>query len=178
MTSLTAEASAAGPVPEGAGTVAPAEFREAMTRFATCVTVITARSGSRPVGCTATAVFSLTDRPPTLVVSLASGSGTLRAVRAAGTFAVNVLSWQQRALADRFARLPAELRFEQVPHDTVHGAPLLDGTVAAVVCRVAECVPLEDHVLVSGRVLHARTHEDVTPLVHFARRPSTPEFPV
>ncbi|MFF9203831.1 flavin reductase family protein [Streptomyces sp. NPDC014986] len=178
MTSLTAEASAASAVPESAGTVVPAEFREAMTRFATCVTVITAQAGSRPVGCTATAVFSLTDRPPTLVVSLASDSGTLRAVRAAGTFAVNVLSWQQRALVDRFARLPGEARFQQVPHDTVHGAPLLEGTVAGVVCRVADCVTLDDHVLVSGRVVHARTHEDVTPLVHFARRPSPLEFPV
>ncbi|MEU6556717.1 flavin reductase family protein [Streptomyces sp. NPDC046915] len=172
MTALTAETTAPGPVPEGAGSVQPAEFREAMTRFATCVTVITAHTGTRPVGCTATAVFSLTDRPPTLVVSLAAGSGTLRAVRAAGGFAVNVLSWQQRALADRFARLPAERRFDQVPYDTVEGAPLLAGTVTGAVCRVADCVPLDDHVLVSGRVLHTRTREDLTPLVHFARRSS------
>ncbi|CAL9655788.1 flavin reductase family protein [Streptomyces sp. Tu 3180] len=178
MTPLTAEASAASPVPERAGTVAPAEFREAMTRFATCVTVITAQAGSRPVGCTATAVFSLTDRPPTLVMSLASGSGTLRAVREAGAFAVNVLSWRQRPLVDRFARLPAGRRFEQVPYDTVHGAPLLEGAVAGVVCRVSDCVPLDDHVLVSGRVVHARADEDATPLVHFARRPSPLEFPV
>ncbi|MFD8260126.1 flavin reductase family protein [Streptomyces griseoluteus] len=177
MTALTAATAGAGPVPRGIGTVAPAEFREAMTRFATSVTVITALAGDRPVGCTATAVFSLTDRPPTLLVSLASHSGTLRAVRSAGTFAVNVLSWQQRDLADRFARLPGELRFDRVPHDTVHGAPLLEGTVTGVVCRVADCVALDDHILVSGRVVHARVHDGVTPLVHFARRPSTLEFP-
>ncbi|MFE7855671.1 flavin reductase family protein [Streptomyces sp. NPDC057403] len=178
MTALTAETAAATPVPGETGLVEPAEFRQAMTRFATCVTVITARAGTRPVGCTATAVFSLTDHPPTLVVSLASHSGTLSAVRAAGTFAVNVLSWQQRDLVDRFSTLPAALRFEEVPHHTVHGAPVLEGTVTAVVCRVADCVPLDDHVLVSGRVLHTLTHDGATPLVHFARRPSTLEFPV
>jgi flavin reductase (DIM6/NTAB) family NADH-FMN oxidoreductase RutF len=73
-------------------------FHDVMSRFATCVTVVTAYNAGRPAGCTATAVFSLTDRPPTMVVSLTTSGGTLRNLRAAGVFAVNVLSWRQREL--------------------------------------------------------------------------------
>lgn len=167
--------SIARPSPGRSDTVEPETFREAMARFATSVTVVTAYDADTPVGCTATAVFSLTDRPPTMVVSLASASGTLRHITAAGHFAVNVLPWRLRALADRFARCPSGQRFEGVEHTARSGAPLLTGAVAGLVCRVTRLVPLADHTLVVGEVLHARTEDHADPLVHHARRQTRPE---
>ncbi|MFG2454774.1 flavin reductase family protein [Streptomyces sp. NPDC048512] len=174
MTAIT-DGPLAGPSPGGTDTVAPGTFREAMTRFAASVTVVTAYDAKSPVGCTATAVFSLTDRPPTMVVSLASTSGTLRHITASGLFAVNVLPWRLRALADRFARLPSGHRFEGVEHTARFGAPLLTGAVAGLVCRVTRLVPLADHTLVLGEVLHAQTEDHEDPLVHYARRQTRPE---
>ncbi|MER7839434.1 flavin reductase family protein [Streptomyces sp. NPDC096040] len=174
MTAITEEARAL-PSSGSADTVAPEAFREAMTRFASSVTVVTAYDGAVPVGCTATAVFSLTDRPPALLVSLATGSTTLGNIRAAGRFAVNVLPWRLRGLAERFAVLPSAQRFEGVPHTARFGAPLLDGAVAAMACRVTQYVPLADHTLVIGEVVHAETDQDGQPLVHFARRQTRPE---
>ncbi|MGW7545604.1 flavin reductase family protein [Streptomyces sp. NPDC054770] len=174
MTAITEE-SVTGPSGGDAGTVPPAVFREAMTRFASSVTVVTAYDGGDPVGCTATAVFSLTDRPPTMLVSLASGSGTLGHIRAAGRFAVNVLPWRLRTLAERFALLPSGQRFAGVAHTGRCGAPLLTGAVAGVVCEVTRSVPVGDHTLVIGRVLHAETDDGAAPLVHFARRQTRPE---
>jgi flavin reductase (DIM6/NTAB) family NADH-FMN oxidoreductase RutF len=173
MTAITEEAVARAS--GGGGTVAPEAFREAMTRFASSVTVVTAYAGSAPVGCTATAVFSLTDRPPTLLVSLAAGSSTLGHIRAAGRFAVNVLPWRLRGLAERFAVLPPAQRFETVAHTARSGVPLLDGAVAALACRVGRYVPLADHTLVIGEVVRAETDRDTVPLVHFARRQTRPE---
>ncbi|MFD7796185.1 flavin reductase family protein [Streptomyces sp. NPDC059759] len=174
MTAIT-DGPLAGPSPGGTDTVAPDRFREAMTRFAASVTVVTAYDADRPVGCTATAVFSLTDSPPTMVVSLTSASSTLRHITTAGLFAVNVLPWRLRALADRFARLPAGQRFEGVEHTAGLGAPLLAGAVAGLVCRVTRLVPLADHTLIVGEVLHAQTEDHEDPLVHYARRQTRPE---
>ncbi|MFD9320331.1 flavin reductase family protein [Streptomyces sp. NPDC060053] len=172
MTATTGEAvTPAG----GPDTVPPELFRDVMTRFARSVTVVTAYDGEHPVGCTATAVLSLTDRPPTLLASLDSGSGTLRHIRAAGRFGVSVLPYRLHALAARFAELPAARRFDGIDHVSPHGAPLLGGAVAGVVCRVTRYVPLADHTLVIGHVVHAETDEDAEPLIHFARRQTRPE---
>ncbi|MFD9431893.1 flavin reductase family protein [Streptomyces sp. NPDC060002] len=171
MTATTREAVTPAGGPE---TVPPEVFREVMTRFARSVTVVTAYDGEHPVGCTATAVLSLTDRPPTLLASLASGSGTLRHIRAAGRFGVSVLPYRLRALAARFAELPAVRRFDGVDHVSSHGAPI-GGAVAGVVCRVTRYVPLADHTLVIGHVVHAETDENAEPLIHFARRQTRPE---
>ncbi|MEU9132858.1 flavin reductase family protein [Kitasatospora sp. NPDC048540] len=155
-------------------TVPAPVFREAMTRFAAGVTVVTAYAGGDPVGCTATAVLSLTDRPPTLLVSLASGSGTLECIRTAGHFGVSVLPYALRGLADRFAGQPAARRFTGVAHERRSGAPLLTGSVAGLVCRVSRYVSLDDHTLVVGRVVHTQTDDGDAPLVHFARRQTRP----
>ncbi|WP_159054163.1 flavin reductase family protein [Streptomyces sp. AS58] len=165
----------AGPLPGGTNTVAPETFREVMTHFAASVTVVTAYDTNTPVGCTATAVFSLTDAPPTMVVSLTSASSTLRHITAAGFFAVNVLPWRLRALADRFARLSSGRRFDGVEHTDTFGAPLLTGAVAGLVCRVTRLIPLADHTLVVGEVVHARAESHEDPLVHYARRQTRPE---
>ncbi|MDR6979077.1 flavin reductase (DIM6/NTAB) family NADH-FMN oxidoreductase RutF [Streptomyces sp. 3330] len=172
MTATTWEAVS----PEGGpDTVPPETFREVMTRFARSVTVVTAHDGTHPIGCTATAVLSLTDRPPTLLASLASDGGTLRCIRAAGRFGVSVLPYRHRSLAARFAELPAARRFDGVDHASRHGVPLLGGAVAGAVCRVTRFVPVDDHTLVIGHVVHAETGQDAEPLIHFARRQTRPE---
>ncbi|MFJ3306311.1 flavin reductase family protein [Streptomyces sp. NPDC086549] len=172
MTALTQEAVAPG---NGPDTVPPDAFRDAMARFARSVTVVTAYDGTHPVGCTATAVLSLTDRPPTLLASLASDSGTLRHIRAAGRFGVSVLPYRLRAQAARFAVLPSARRFDGVAHTSRCGAPLLDGAVAGVVCHVTRFVPVADHTLVIGHVVHSAVDEGAEPLIHFARRQTRPE---
>ncbi|WP_016908594.1 flavin reductase family protein [Streptomyces xiaopingdaonensis] len=174
MTAITEDA-VAGPPPGDTRTVAPEAFREAMTRFASSVTVVTAYDGSAPVGCTATAVFSLTDRPPTMLVSLASASSTLGHIHTAGRFAVNVVPWRLRELAERFAVLPSAQRFDGVAHTGRLGVPLLSGAVTAVACRVTRYVPLADHTLVVGEAVHIETDETGEPLVHYARRQTRTE---
>ncbi|MES4889605.1 flavin reductase family protein [Streptomyces sp. NPDC096012] len=166
-----------GPPAAAAGTadpVPPDVFRETTTRYAGSVTVVACADGD-PVGCTATAVPSLTDRPPALLVSPAGNGGTPARVRTAGRFGVSVLPREPRSPADRFARLPAARRFAGVAHDGRCGAPPLAGAVAGAVCEVTRYVPLADHPPAVGRVLHARTDDGGAPLVHFARRRTRPE---
>ncbi|MFJ1797973.1 flavin reductase family protein [Streptomyces sp. NPDC088180] len=139
----------AEPAPDGAA------FRQAMGRFPTFVTVITSATPDGPSGCTATAVLSLSLEPASVLVSLRTAGRTLAHIRAAGAFAVNVLSWEQRSLAGVFATGDPRRRFDRVAHSHAHGVPVLDGCTATVVCDLSEAVDVLDHTLLIGTARHA-----------------------
>ncbi|MFT7869117.1 MULTISPECIES: flavin reductase family protein [Amycolatopsis] len=143
-----------------------------MSRFATCVSVTTALGGEGPVGCTTTAVLSLSLRPPTLLVSLRSTGHTLDELLSAGVFAVNVLSRRQADLVDRFATGDPRHRFDGVPSALCDGAPVLPGAAATVVCRVREAMTVLDHTLLVGTALSTRICP-APPLVLLDGRPHT-----
>lgn len=152
--------------------VESAHFRATMSRFATCVTVTTTAGRAGPVGCTTTAVLSLSVRPPTLLLSLSRTSCTLEETINAGAFAVNVLSVDQEALVRRFATGDPLRRFAGVPHSWWETVPVLDNAAATVVCDLRETVPLLDHTLLVGAVRHSRSRL-APPLVLLDGHPHT-----
>ncbi|MFF1278611.1 flavin reductase family protein [Streptomyces marokkonensis] len=129
------------------------DFCTAMAQLATGVAVITTDGSDGPVGCTASAVLSLSTEPPPLLLSLAIGGRTVRQALDHGLFAVNILSWQHRDLIDRFAQRPAAERFEGVAHRDEEGCPVLQGTAATMVCRLDQAPTAFDHTLLIGRAL-------------------------
>jgi len=143
---------AAAPGPQGlAGpAVTPDRFRGLMAHWPTAVSVVTARAGNTPTGCTVNALMSLSVEPPLLIVSLAGGSRTLDAIRRSGTFAVNLLCWEQRDLCQRFACGSHEERFRGVDVELRDDAPVLTHAAASVVCTVAQTMACADHVLILG----------------------------
>ncbi|GAA5078405.1 flavin reductase family protein [Streptomyces similanensis] len=158
----TAEPSAAGP-PGGAGAD---EFRAFMASWPSGVSVVTAQHRDEdPSGCTVNAVLSWSLRPPMIGVCLSATSRTLRAVRASGSFGVNILSWDQRRLIDQFATAPAHERFAGV--DPLHpaGPALLRGAAAAARFAVCATFAYADHVLVIGQPVGPLHAEDVSPVV-------------
>ena len=149
----------------------PDRYRRLMTQWPTAVSVVTAQADDAPVGCTVNALMSLSIEPPLLIVSLAAGSGTLDAIVRSGSFAVNLLCWEQRELCDRFAYKPREERFQGVNFRLTHGVPVLTQSTASVICVVTRTLACADHVLVLGAprwqsvdagspplVLHDRTY--------------------
>lgn len=120
-------------------------FRDVIGRFASGVTVITTHTGGKDFGTTASAVSSLTDDPPMLLICLNKSSTSAAAIRESGTFAVNVLAEDHIQLAGRFASKLAD-KFEGVATEKdSNGSPLLVGAIAHLVCRVSEQVEAGTH---------------------------------
>jgi flavin reductase (DIM6/NTAB) family NADH-FMN oxidoreductase RutF len=146
-------------------------LREAMSHFATGVTVVTTvGADGRPCGTTANAVTSLSLDPPLLLVCFSRKSATFGALLGHGSFAVNVLGSDQEALAALFAAPGAP---QPWPASVVGAGqvPLLEGSLATLECRVHELVPGGDHYIVVGRVTRAVVDgEDAEPLLFFRRR--------
>ncbi|RKS08161.1 flavin reductase (DIM6/NTAB) family NADH-FMN oxidoreductase RutF [Nocardiopsis sp. Huas11] len=133
----------------------PGRARDAFALVPSAVTVVTARGADGPAGCTASAVIPVSLRPPSLLVSLGEDSSTLSVLLAAGSFAVNVLTWEDRGLAHRFATGSAADRFAGLEVREVGGVPALPRCAALLVCEIREHRPCLDHVLVVGSVVRA-----------------------
>jgi 3-hydroxy-9,10-secoandrosta-1,3,5(10)-triene-9,17-dione monooxygenase reductase component len=134
--------------------VRPDALREAMTRFPTGVTVVTAIGPSGPAGATANAVASLSLEPPMMLACLDLGSRTLIAVEHARTFAVNVLAGDQADVARRFStKDPHPEKWDGVIWEERAGMPMIEGAAIWLACELAEVHDGGDHSIVTGTVL-------------------------
>lgn len=146
-------------------------YRHAIGRLAKGVAVVTTRASGHDHALTADSVTSVSLDPVLLLVCIETDARFHDAVTEAGAFAVNVLSAEQRALATWFSTpgrpLPGQL--DRAPHTrSERGIGLLEGTLAALECSVADIHPAGDHSIVVAEVDSVRlagTPGDA--LVHF-----------
>jgi 3-hydroxy-9,10-secoandrosta-1,3,5(10)-triene-9,17-dione monooxygenase reductase component len=141
-------------------------FREAISHFATGVTVITTVSNGRPAGMTASAVASLSLDPVLLLVCISNRLPTHEAIEASRCFVINVLGEGQHELALRFAR-PAEDKFAGVPLRAGHELPILEDAIAHFVCDLHERFPGGDHSIFTGLVRACGAVRGKRPLLYF-----------
>lgn len=141
------------------------QFRSALGRFATGVTVITARdSGGAPVGVTANSFNSVSLNPPMVLWSLARSSASLAAFQQAERFAVHILSAAQEAISDRFASRGID-KFEGLAL-AAEQVPLLQDCSARFLCRTVSQYDGGDHVIFVGEVLDFEACEKPPLLFH------------
>jgi flavin reductase (DIM6/NTAB) family NADH-FMN oxidoreductase RutF len=154
----------------------PAGLAEALSVFATGVTLLTIADGRDDVGTTVSAFCPVSREPPLVLVSLMAGSYPAELLGRVDRFAVTVLAAGQRALAGRFAaagRPGARLMLEGVPHQRGRdsGALIPDGGLAALDCEVTERIPAGDHLLALATVRHVPyLAEAGQPLIRYAGR--------
>lgn len=144
----------AGPA---AGRPAPDAFRAAMSRFPTGVTLLTQGSGDDTIIMTLNSLISVSLDPLLLLVSVKSDGRMRPRVRRAGGFAVNVLSEEQRPLAEEFC-LPDRPKGQaaMVRVGAVRGASghaVVPSAEAAFECELYDEHEAGDHVLLIGRVV-------------------------
>jgi flavin reductase (DIM6/NTAB) family NADH-FMN oxidoreductase RutF len=129
------------------------EFRAALSRFASGVTVVTTRrKDNQPVGITVSAFASVSLDPPLILVCIDKRASVHDLLVEGAHFAVNILSEQQEHLSRRFASKDQD-RFADIKHRAgAFGAPLVEGASASLECRVVGVYPGGDHSIVVGQV--------------------------
>jgi len=147
-----------------------AKFRNLMRHQAGAVTIIAVGKTGNRTGLTATAMCSLTDSPPTVLICVNKNASAHAPIKAMGAFSVNVLAQAQQELARRFStkKLEGEARFDADDWETLAtGAPVLKGTIASLDCQLVAEHEVETHSIFIGRVKDGRFHEDLPPLLYF-----------
>jgi 3-hydroxy-9,10-secoandrosta-1,3,5(10)-triene-9,17-dione monooxygenase reductase component len=155
--------------------IEPQMLRDAMSRFPTGVTVITALTEAGPAGLAANAVSSLSLDPPLMLACVDRGSRTLRSLETAGNFGVNVLDSGAADLAVGFARkIPIEEKWSGVGWSDTGGIPVLDAAIVWIGCKLRDVISGGDHVIVTGEVVAIRERDGDPLLFHDGRyRPLT-----
>lgn len=148
-------------------TIDPAAFRDAMSRVAAPVTVVTTMDRSGPCGTTVSSFSSLSMSPPLVMFALDRRSQLLVALRNNRRLAVNVLGHGQDGLATTFARRQAD-RFCDSGWYPSAGLPRLPGIAAWFECRGERFIAAGDHEIVLASVLNAESFDGL-PLMYAQR---------
>jgi len=132
-------------------------LREVMARFATGITVLTARGGRLAHAMTANAFTSVSLDPPMVLCCVARTARMHEAILDASGFGVSMLSSEQESLARHFAdrdRPTGMAQFDRLDWfpGSRTGTPLLSGALAWLECDLAEVYEGGDHSIFLGLV--------------------------
>jgi len=146
--------------------VSPDQFRGALRRWASGVSIVTTRGGRGVQGITVASFCSLSLDPPLILVCINREARSHRLIADQRCFGVNILRQDQLQLSEIAAgREPAGGAFERLATRTAStGAPILTNVLAWLDCSLVEQHEGGDHTIFVGRV-EAAGHGDGTPLV-------------
>ena len=150
-------------------------FREGMSKLAGAVNIVASDGQYGKGGITATAVCSVSDAPPTLLVCVNNGNELNPVIKANQHFSVNLLAEQHQDLANRFAgfdKVSMPERFEKGEWLQMGtGSPILKDSLVSFDCRLAGFQEVGTHTVMFGKVLDLKINSEVeqTPLLYFAR---------
>jgi flavin reductase (DIM6/NTAB) family NADH-FMN oxidoreductase RutF len=151
-----------------------AHFRQALSQFATGVTVITTRLADGSFrGLTASSFNSVSLEPPLVLWSLGSGANSLPIFSGNSHYVINILSAGQQELARRFSRR-SDNPFGDIEYELSRtGQPILKGAAAWFECHNRSRYPEGDHVIFVGEVEDCAVHPQAALLFHHGQFGST-----
>lgn len=129
------------------------EFRTALSHFISGVTVVTALGkDNRPVGITVSAFSSVSLEPPLILACINKRASLHEHLTEGSHFAVNILAEDQQDISRLFASKDED-RFNGCRYRWgVSGAPLVEGALAHIECRVVHAYSAGDHTIIVGEV--------------------------
>lgn len=145
------------------------DFRAAMRRLASTVTVLTCRNPEgRRFGMTATAVTSVSADPPSVLICVNRSAAMHAHLERERLFCINLLRADQQAISEAFSGLAeGESRFQHGNWASdADGVPYLANAQANIFCSVEEAYPHGTHGIFIGRVRRAKSDAGVNPLIY------------
>jgi len=142
-----------------------------MRHQAGAVTLIaTGKPGNR-TGLIATAVCSLTDTPPSLLICVNESASAHDLIAETESFSVNLLCPSHKELVRVFTGqtgLAGEARFDDMLWQTLTtGAPVLKDALASFDCEVSDIKKVSTHTIYIGQVHAGKSRDEEDPLVYF-----------
>ncbi len=143
------------------------EFRAALARFPSGVTVVTTKDvNGRLHGITVSAFASVSLEPPLILVCIEKTTGSHDTFLESEFFVVNILAEAQEDLSNRFAA-PLPDKFDDVDyHFGIGEIPVLEDALVTLECRLAYAHEGGDHTIFVG-LIEKSSVKDETPLVYW-----------
>lgn len=157
--------------------VSDIDFREAMSRFTTAVSVIATNGVAGMAGLTCSAVCAVSDTPATLAVCVHGNSAANSIIKANRVLSVNCLHTEQHGLSQAFAgvgKLPMAERFAQANWETlITGAPCCKDALVVFDCGIVDVRDVGTHSVFIVRVMATAGSGHRQPLIYRQRNYAT-----
>lgn len=126
-------------------------FRDAMASLSAAVNIITTEGDAGQCGITATAVCSVTDTPPSLMVCINANSAMNPVFQGNGKLCVNVLNHEQELMARHFAGMTGMAMEERFSLSCWQKGPLaqpvLKGSLASLEGEIRDVQAIGTHLV-------------------------------
>ena len=134
------------------------DFRAALSLLGAAVNIITTDGPAGRAGLTATAVCSVSDQPPTVLVCVNRAAQTHQVLMDNGVLCINVLTTQQQGLAALFGgRASTKERFAAAQWTTLAtGAPALDKALVNLDAKIIQRHEVGTHSIFVAEVRQIR----------------------
>jgi flavin reductase (NADH)/flavin reductase/chlorophenol-4-monooxygenase component 1 len=162
---------------EWPGTVSSPDFRDALSRASTAVTIVATNGPFGLAGLTCSAVCSVSDDPPTVLLCLNRKSFAASIIKKNGVLSVNWLAAGQESLSQIFAGIgavPMEERFTGTAWEAITtGSPCRTDAAISFDCAIVDTIDVGTHSVVFARVVAKNLSQDFSPLVYHRRQYAT-----
>lgn len=160
------------PVAEKPAAVEKQDFRDAMAHLGSAVNIITTDGIGGRAGFTASAVCSVTDTPPTLLVCLNRTASVHAAFTQNQVLCVNTLADSHASLSNLFGgKTPMDERFAAAEwNGLTTGSPILNNALVSFDCNITQITSVGTHDILFCEVVAIQRNDNGHGLVYFDRR--------
>lgn len=152
-------------------------FRNGMSNLGAAVNVITTQGPAGKAGFTASAVCSVTDSPPTLLVCLNRSASVFETFKTNQVLCVNTLATHQTELSNAFGgKTPMQERFSKANWSTLSTqAPVLEDALVSFDCEVVQSMSVGSHDVLICEVKAMKQNQGLNALMYFNRAYCEPQ---
>lgn len=146
------------------------DVRKAMRYFASHVTVVTSAMDSGELfGLTVTAFTSVSLEPPIVLICIRNESAATELFKKSKRFCVNILTEEQRPIAEKFSLTGEAGRFNELDFQIgKEGSPIIKNCLGFIDCKVTHFLTEGDHTVFFGEAVDVAA-EDKRPLLYMNR---------
>ncbi|MCE6963871.1 4-hydroxyphenylacetate 3-monooxygenase reductase subunit [Enterobacter sp. MW07] len=149
-------------------------FRDAMASLSAAVNIVTTEGEAGRCGITATAVCSVTDTPPSVMVCLNVNSAMNPVFQGNGKLCINVLNHEQELMARHFAGMTGMAMEERFSlscwQKGLLGQPLLKRALASLEGEISQVQTIGTHLVYLVAIKNIVLAEEGHGLIYFKRR--------
>jgi flavin reductase len=148
------------------------DFRNGMSMLGSAVSIVTTAHENNNYGMTVSAVCSVTDTPPTLLVCINRKAWSHDFFISSGVLCVNILSSSHEDLSSSFANKSLSMadRFNSHRWSKLHtGAPALDDALVNFDCEINEVIENGSHSVLFAKIREIRMGQPSSGLIYFNR---------
>ena len=141
-------------------------FKKALSKFSTGITVITTKRNSILYGKTINSFSSLSLSPALVLFSLDVKSSKLKIFKNTKFISINVLSEKQKFISDNFAKNTPD--WKNIDYKLLkNGSPIIKNCVSNLDCKILDKIKKGDHIIFICKVSEVMINDKLKPLIYF-----------